>query len=136
MTDAALVTSIAVINCVDGFVGDPVLRWVQERFGVPASNVMTLWAPDKALSETTPHRISKTKAYILRCLAAKPAQLIIVIGHEGCTTNPVSREAHLRQLQQSVDTLASWELNKQGPRMIVWGLWMGVDGSAEVAYER
>lgn len=113
------------INCIDGRVQLPVIRYLQDRFGVLFVDVVSEAGPVRALADPAD---SEVNASILRrtaiSAAAHGSRVIAVVAHADCAGNPVSDEQQLRELAVSVVHIA-----EQFPESVVLGLWVDAEWS-------
>ena len=116
MTSSKFATSI---NCIDGRVQLPISNWIKKNHSVDFVDTITEPGSDKALSEGTTNVMSQIKSKVLISINAHGSKLVIVSGHNECAANPVTREAHIEQIQKSVEIVKSWKL----PVTII-GLWV------------
>ncbi len=95
------------VNCIDGRVQIPVIRYLQEQFGVQYVDVVSEAGPVRALTESGD---SEAKRSILRrvgiSIDAHESKLIAVVAHADCAGNPVPEEEQRRQLGEAVQYLA------------------------------
>ena len=108
------------VNCIDGRVQLPVIRYLQERFGVLHVDLVT--EPGLVRSLAGPAD-AETKRSILRRVAmsidAHGSRLIAVVAHAGCAGNPTDDEQQRRQLAASAGYLA-----ESFPGVSIVGLWV------------
>jgi len=113
------------INCIDGRVQLPVIRYLQDRFGVLFVDVVSEAGPVRALADPAE---SSVKTSILRrtsiSAAAHGSRVIAVVAHAECAGNPVGDEEQLRELAVSVECVAA-----EFPESVVLGLWVDSDWS-------
>ncbi|MBN2565810.1 MAG: hypothetical protein JXB46_08870 [Candidatus Eisenbacteria bacterium] len=113
------------INCMDGRVQLPVIRYLQERFDVSYVDVVSEAGPVRALSDPAD---SAEKASILSragiSASAHGSRLIAVVAHADCAGNPVGDEQQMRELAASVEHVA-----KRFPDSLIIGLWVGAEWS-------
>lgn len=116
-----------VVNCIDGRVQLPVIRYLQERFGVLYVDVVSEAGPVSVLGRVAE---SEERASILRrvgvSIRAHGSEALAVVAHADCAGNPVSEQQQQRELVASVERLA-----EAFPGTNVLGLW--VDESWSVA---
>ena len=108
------------VNCIDGRVQLPVIRYLQERFGVLYVDLVTEPGPARSLAGSADAEIKRS---ILRRVAmsidAHGSRLIAVVAHADCARNPAGREAKRRQLEESAAVLA-----ENFPSVPIVGLWV------------
>jgi hypothetical protein len=108
------------INCIDGRVQKPVIRFVIDRFTVDYVDIITEPGVDKILSENKSIDIIESiKRRVLLSIERNSSRNIIISGHHDCKTNPVDKEVHFRQIKKSVNTIKGWNL-----KIDVYGAWI------------
>ncbi len=96
----------AAINCMDGRVQLPVIRYLQQRFDVAFVDMITEPGPCRILAEGSDD--SRRQAIFERCdlsVAKHRAVAIAVVAHHDCAGNPVHEAVQRRQLAKSLETL-------------------------------
>ena len=112
-----------VINCMDGRVQMPVIRYLQNRFNVDYVDSITEAGPDLILSETKDTIAVKTILDRLEISIEKHHSVgIAIVGHHDCAGNPVPKEDHIKHIQKSVTLL-----RQQYENLEIIGLWVGQD---------
>ena len=115
-----------VINCMDGRVQLPVIRYLQHRFNVDYVDTITEAGPDLILSESKDTIAVKTIFDRLDISVEKHNSVgIAIVGHHDCAGNPAPEEDHMKHIQKSVTLL-----RQQYEELEIIGLW--VDASWEV----
>ena len=113
------------INCIDGRVQMPVIRYLQDRLGVLYVDAVSEAGPARVLS---PPADSEEKTSILRRVgisaAAHESRVIAVVAHADCAGNPASEERQLREIALSVEGVA-----ERFPESLVLGLWVDAEWS-------
>jgi len=115
-------TFATAINCMDGRVQLPVIEWAKTHFGVDYVDMITEPGPDKILAEGPDDLISSIKNRVEISVNKHGSKIIVMTSHDDCAGNPVDKETHLKQLRDSMRTIASWSF----PATIV-GVWMNSD---------
>ena len=93
-----------VINCMDGRVQLPVIRFLQERFKVDYVDVISEPGPILLLA-------GRKKPYLLESIFDRlrisvelhKSTGIAVVGHHDCAGNPAPREKQITQLRESIE---------------------------------
>ncbi|MBC8450910.1 MAG: hypothetical protein ISS31_09125 [Kiritimatiellae bacterium] len=121
------------INCIDGRVQLPVIRYLQERWGTLYVDVVSEAGPVRSLSDSAD---SEARRSILRrvgtSIEAHRSRGVAVVAHADCAGNPVDDEQQRRELALSVDYIA-----ESFPETPVLGLWVDAQSSvAEVCSRR
>ena len=116
----------SAVNCMDGRVQLPVIRYLQNRFNVDYVDTITEAGPDLILSESKDTIAVKTIFDRLDISVEKHHSVgIAIVGHHDCAGNPVPKEDHMKHIQKSVTLL-----RQQYEGLEIIGLW--VDETWEV----
>ncbi len=113
-----------VVNCMDGRVQLPVIRYLQDRFEVLYVDSITEAGPVKSLARPVDETVSQS---ILRRVAMSRkhgSKVVAVIAHDDCAGNPEDETTQRRQLEEAVDLMAG-----RFPDMLILGLWLSRDWS-------
>ena len=90
-----------VINCMDGRTQLPVIKYLQQRFGVDYVDSITEPGPNKILAEQTDSHLLDSIFQRLQISLEKHHSVgLAVVGHADCAGNPVAeqeQEAHTRR---------------------------------------
>jgi len=120
------------VNCIDGRVQLPVIRYLQKRLRVPYVDVVSEAGPVRSLADAAN---SEAKRSILRrvgvSVEAHGSAVVAVAAHADCAGNAVSEARQLRQLAQSVEFIA-----EQFPEATVLGLWVDEQWSVQEVCSR
>ncbi len=111
-----------VVNCMDGRVQLPVIRYLQDRFRVRYVDSVTEAGPVKSLAQPVDETVSQS---ILRRVAVSRthgSKVVAVVAHDDCAGNPEDETTQKRQLEESVDFIAG-----SFPDMLILGLWLSRD---------
>ena len=108
------------INCIDGRVQLPVLRFLKRRYRSPFVDVVTEPGPSRVLAD---QRDAAAVESIVRRVRASiryhEARLIAVVAHHDCAASPLDQAGHQPLLEASVD----W-VSRQFPETETVGLWV------------
>ena len=116
----------SAVNCMDGRVQLPVIKYLQNRFNVDYVDTITEAGPDLILSQSKDTITVKTIFDRLDISVEKHKSVgIAIAGHHDCAGNPVPKEDHINHIQKSVTLL-----RQQYEDLEIIGLW--VDASWEV----
>ncbi len=107
------------INCMDGRTQSPVAEWVKSNYSVDYVDMITEPGCDKVLSEKNIALINQIKAKVEISVTAHKSSLVVVAGHYDCAANLATRDVHVAQIKNAVNTVKSWQLPIQ-----VTGLWV------------
>ena len=114
------------INCMDGRVQLPVTAWLKEHYQVDYVDMITEAGPVKALAERDEQLTQSIRARLEVSLKVHKSEVVAVVGHDDCASNPVGYERHQVQVQQSVDLLRA-----SGVEVPLIGLYVHADGTVE-----
>ncbi|MFO8049334.1 MAG: carbonic anhydrase [Desulfosudaceae bacterium] len=102
----------AAINCMDGRIQLPVIKYLQENYGVKYVDIITEPGPIKYLEKETSDAVVETIKERLQISVEKHGSKIVAIsGHHDCAGNPVDKEKQIKQIHGSVKTVESWGYN-------------------------
>ena len=116
----------SVINCMDGRVQLPVIRYLQERFNVDYVDSITEAGPNLILTETK--KTSSTQAIFERLkisIENHHSVGVAIVGHHDCAGNPAPKNDQIVHLQKAIQSI-----RQQYENIEVIGLW--VDKNWEV----
>jgi carbonic anhydrase len=117
MDDKKFVTSI---NCMDGRVQIPIIKWMKEKYKADFVDIITEAGPNKILSEQKPDIIIQSiRKRVEISVKVHESKVIAISGHDDCAGNPTDKETQLNQIKESVEKIKSWGFNVQ-----VIGLWI------------
>ena len=116
----------SVVNCMDGRVQLPVIKYVQRRFCAEYVDSITEAGPILILSEDK-NSIAKQSIFDRLKISVEKHQSagIAVVGHYDCAGNPAAKEIQMVQIQQAIENL-----RQQYEHIDIVGLW--VDKNWEV----
>lgn len=116
----------SVINCMDGRVQLPVIRYLQKRFKVEYVDSITEAGPNLILSEEK--NTTAVQAILDRLkisIEHHDSVGIAMVGHHGCAGNPASKEEQIIHIKKAIQLLRQRYENIE-----IIGLW--VDENWEV----
>ncbi|MBW2410575.1 MAG: hypothetical protein JRF72_12310 [Deltaproteobacteria bacterium] len=116
----------SVINCIDGRVQLPVIKYLQKRFNVDYVDSITEAGPNLILLED--QNIESIQAILdrLKISVEKHNSVGIgIVGHYDCAGNPATQDNQMIQIQKAIKLLRQWYDN-----IDIIGLW--VDQNWEV----
>ena len=116
----------SVINCMDGRVQLPVIRYLQKRFNVDYVDSITEAGPNLILTEAK--KASSTQAIFERLKISVENHHsvgVAIVGHHDCAGNPASKNEQILHLQKAIQSI-----RQQYENLPVIGLW--VDKNWEV----
>lgn len=116
----------AAISCIDGRVHLPVIKYMQERFGVQYVDLINEPGVVAVLSSEPD---SQRSAFIFSkvdvSVEKHSPKAIAIVAHDDCAGNPVTKEEQMEQLSKSYK-----ELKSRYPKEAIHALW--VDGDWNV----
>lgn len=115
------------INCIDGRVQLPVIKWLKENYHLDYIDMITEPGPEKVLSHG--EEIESLKSKVLISVKAHGSDIIAIVGHYDCAGNPVSKEEQFNQIQRAVQVIHSWNL--EAIQKVI-GLWVNDSWKIEV----
>ncbi len=108
------------INCMDGRVQQPVIKYMQKRFDADVVDAITEPGPINILAVGTD--LSKIQSIIERLkisIEVHDSIGIAVVGHYDCAGNPVTEKEQLIQIEKAVNFL-----NQKYNDIEIIGLWV------------
>ena len=100
-------TFVTAINCMDGRVQEPVLRWMKQRFEVDYVDMITEPGPDKIMTSGPVDALESIKRRVSISVNAHASRVVAVAVHHDCAGYPVSKEEHLAALSKCIDIIES-----------------------------
>ena len=95
-----------VINCMDGRVQLPVIKYLQKRFNADYVDTITEAGPDLILSGSKDTIAVKMILDRLEISVEKHRSVGIAIGgHHDCAGNPAPKKDHIKHIEKAVDLL-------------------------------
>ena len=113
-----------VINCMDGRVQLPVIRYLQDRFEVLYVDSITEAGPVKSLVEPVDEAVSQSIVSRVAVSRTHGSKVVAVVAHDDCAGNPEDETTQRRQLEEAVDFIVG-----HFPEALVVGLWLNRDWS-------
>lgn len=108
------------INCMDGRVQIPVIRYLQKRFGAEYVDSITEAAPSLILaSGNNNHLVQSIIERVEISIDAHNSEGIAIIGHHDCAGNQVVSDRHILHIQTAVQRISDRFKHKE-----VIGLWV------------
>ncbi len=99
----------AAVNCIDGRVQEPVIRYLKKNFGVDYVDMITESGPDKVIAENAEKfRVNSIKQRLEVSVRQRGVKVILVAGHEHCSGNPVSKDKHIAHILNAAATVRNW----------------------------
>ena len=113
-----------VINCMDGRVQLPVIRYLQDRFEVLYVDSITEAGPVKSLAEPVDETVSRSILSRVAVSRTHGSKVVAVVAHDDCAGNPGDESTQRRQVEEAVEFIAG-----HFPEALVLGLWLNRDWS-------
>ena len=108
------------INCIDGRVQIPVIRYLQKRFGVDHVDVISEPGPNLILADNLDiHTVESIERKVEISVENHHIVGIAVVGHHDCAGNPSSAAE-----QDQHTTAAVARVRNRFPNISVVGLWV------------
>ena len=90
------------INCMDGRVQLPVIKYIQEKFGVSYVDMITEPGPILYLSEHTTSKLADSIFNrVTISIDRHNSKGLVVTGHYDCLGNPSNKETQIIQIRKS-----------------------------------
>ncbi len=115
-----------VVNCMDGRIQLPVIRYLQARFDAEYVDSITEAGPNLILAEQ--ERTASVSSILERLeisIGNHKSAGVAVVGHHGCAGNPASQDDQIVHIHRAMEFL-----RQRYPDTDVIGLW--VDGNWEI----
>jgi len=118
-----------LINCMDGRVQEPANAWMKNKTGADFIDVITEAGPDRLMASTA----TASRLILKRILVSRDrhkSDQLALVAHHDCAGNPVSKAAHLQDLNRAAKILATWNLG-----MNIMLLWVDENWEVELIQE-
>ncbi|MCB0804821.1 MAG: hypothetical protein KDC05_03430 [Bacteroidales bacterium] len=117
----------AAVNCMDGRVQEPVIKYLKENFEIDYVDMITEPGPDRILSEEQESiRVNSIKQRLDISVNKHGSKIILVSGHDDCAGNPTDKETHIVQTLNSAARIKKWF-----PSAEVIPVWINSDWEVE-----
>ena len=118
---------VTAINCMDGRVQLPAIEWLKNKYNAEYIDMITEPGPIKTLDEDKNScLVESIKNRIDVSVNKHLSRVIAIIGHYDCAGNPVEKEIQIKQIENSIKKVSSWNFNAD-----IIGLW--IDENWEVS---
>jgi len=108
------------INCMDGRIQLPVIKYLQKRFNAEYVDSITEPGPNLILSKQTNSYLVESILARLKISVEKHKSVeVAIVGHYNCAGNPASKEEQLQQIQKSINLIS-----KKFNHLEIIGLWV------------
>ncbi|MDP8299548.1 MAG: hypothetical protein P9L88_06580 [Candidatus Tantalella remota] len=102
-------TFATAINCMDGRIQRPVIKFLLENYDVDYVDMITEMGPNKILAEGQEEdTIASFKKKVAVSVEKHGSTLIAVAAHHDCAGNPASDDIQKKQLLKSIKVVTSW----------------------------
>ncbi len=118
---------VTAINCMDGRVQEPIVKWMRARFGADYVDMITEPGPDKIMVAGPASGQESIKDRVLISVNGHGSRVVAMVGHHDCAGYPVSKEQHVTDVQKCIEIIQSWDLPVR-----ILGLWVGDTWEVEV----
>ena len=110
----------SVVNCMDGRVQIPVIRYLQKRFNVDYVDSITEAGPNLILSEEKNTILIQAILDKLKISVKNHNSVgIAIVGHHDCTVNPAPQENQVEDTKKAIKLL-----RQQYKNIEIIGLWV------------
>jgi len=116
----SLISFVTAVNCIDGRVQEPVLRWMKKTFKALYVDMITEPGPVGVLDD--PEQVKQRESIRKRIaisLEVHDSPIIALVAHSDCAGNPVADSVQKEQLSRGVLLLREWF-----PQVSVHPLWI------------
>lgn len=109
-----------VINCMDGRVQLPAIRYLQQRFNVEYVDTITEAGPNLILSKQKNHQVIQSIFERLEISIRNHNSVgVAIVGHHDCAGNPAKKVEQIKHIQKATQLL-----QKQYESIEIIGLWV------------
>ena len=111
---------ITAINCMDGRVQLPAIRYLQNKFDAKYVDMLTEPGPNKILSDQSNGELIQSLLNRIDISVNKHGSTVIaVVGHHDCAGNPSSKSDQIEQNRKAIQFL-----EKSYPDVQYFNLWV------------
>jgi carbonic anhydrase len=115
------------LNCMDGRVQEPVIKFLKEKYKVDFVDMITEPGIDRILAEGDKKILEEIKNKIEISIKKHGSKVVAIVGHTDCAGNPVGKRKHLRQIRKGKEILKSMNIEVE-----ILGLWVNEKWEVEV----
>lgn len=109
-----------VINCMDGRIQLPVIKYLQNRFNVQYVDTITEPGPNLILAEQSDTALIQSILARLRISIENHHSIAVaVVGHHDCAGNPALKDAQISQTKRAIEFI-----HQQYAGIEIIGLWI------------
>lgn len=118
---------VTVINCMDGRVQEPVIKWMKKTYQADFVDMITEAGPNKILLYGPEETIVAIHQKVKISYEKHGSKVLAIAGHYDCAGYPVSREKKIGKIKHSVEMVKTW-----GFDMEIVGLYINENWEVEV----
>ncbi|GAA0286951.1 hypothetical protein GGQ92_000897 [Gracilibacillus halotolerans] len=118
---------VTAINCMDGRVQEPVIKWLKETYKADYVDMITEAGPNKILLYGPNETIEAIKEKLKISYEKHGSKVLAIAGHYDCAGYPVSREKKIGKIKHSIELIQTW-----GLEMEIVGLYINENWEVEV----
>jgi len=115
------------INCMDGRVQQPMIDWMTKEFGLDYVDMITEPGPDKIVASGTREQVEAVRQKVAISVEKHGSRHVVIMGHDDCAGNPVSREDHISDIKRAMQVIKMWNFP-----VTIYGIWMDINWQVEV----
>ncbi|GEL78187.1 carbonic anhydrase [Tenuibacillus multivorans] len=123
MTDKTFVTAI---NCMDGRVQEPVIKWLKDKYKAEYVDMITEAGPNKIILQGEDEQIGSLVEKVGISYYKHGSGVLAIVGHHDCAGNPIDKEEKVAQIKQSIKKVKTW-----GYKMNIIGLYVNENWEIE-----
>ncbi len=111
------------INCMDGRVQEPVIKYLKKRFNVDYVDTITEPGPNLILAEQSDaHAIDSILRRLKISIEKHNSKAVAIVGHHDCAGNPAPRELQFVHIEKAIHFIG-----QSYPNIEIIGLWIDED---------
>jgi len=124
-------TFVTAINCMDGRVQEPVIKWMRENLKADHVDMITEVGPDRILTEGPYIMIGSIIDRVQVSVNAHGSRVLAIVAHHDCAGNPVTKKEHIEYLEESVNEAITWA----GGDVRIISLWVNKNLDVELIHD-
>ncbi|WP_279401807.1 carbonic anhydrase [Piscibacillus salipiscarius] len=101
-------TFVTAINCMDGRVQEPVIKWMKSKYEVDYVDMITEAGPNKYLLDGNEDQVNSLKSKVDISYSKHGSKVLAMVGHHDCAGNPVNKEEKAAQIKQAIKKINTW----------------------------
>ncbi|OQX86929.1 hypothetical protein B6D60_05100 [candidate division KSB1 bacterium 4484_87] len=108
------------INCMDGRVQLPVIKYLQNRFDAEYVDAITEAGANRVLAiRDDPHLVESMLEKLKISLEKHHSVGVAIVGHYDCAGNPADRDEQIKHTKETIDFI-----HRHYPKIEIIGLWV------------